>query len=32
MLDEVWSKGNPPALLVGMQAWYATVEKSMGIL
>ena len=29
MLERLWRKGNPSALLVGMQAGAATVENSM---
>ena len=29
MLERMWRKGNPRALLVGMQTGEATVEKSM---
>ena len=29
MLKRMWRKGNPSALLVGMQTGAATVEKSM---
>ena len=29
MLERVWRKGNPPALLVGMSISTATMEKSM---
>ena len=29
MLEKVWRKGNPPALLVGMQIDTATMENSM---
>ena len=29
MLVRLWTKGNPSALLVGMQTGAATVEKSM---
>ena len=31
MLERVWRKGNPPALLVGMQTSIATMENSMEI-
>ena len=31
MLDRVWEKGNPLALLVGMQIDTATMENSMEI-
>jgi len=31
MLEGVWRKGNPPALLVGMLAGTTTVENSMAI-
>ena len=31
MLERVWRKGNPPALLVGMQIGAASMESSMGI-
>ena len=30
MLERMWGKGNPSALLVGMQTGEATVEISMG--
>ena len=29
MLERMWGKGNPSALLVGMQTGEATVENSM---
>ena len=29
MLARMWRKGNPPTLLVGMQAGEATLENSM---
>ena len=29
MLEKMWTKGNPRALLVGMQTGVATVENSM---
>ena len=29
MLEKVWRKGNPSALLVGLQACAATMENSM---
>ena len=29
MLERVWRKGNPPALLVGMQIDIATMENSV---
>ena len=29
MLERVWRKGNPPALLVGMEVGAATMENSM---
>ena len=29
MLERLWKKGNPSALLVGMQTGVATVENSM---
>ena len=32
MLVRIWRKGNPPTLLVGMQAGAATLENSMGVL
>ena len=31
MLERMWTKGNPFALLVGMQAGAATVESSVEI-
>ena len=31
VLERVWRKGNPPALLVGMKIDTATVEDSMDI-
>ena len=31
MLVRMWRKGNPPTLLVGMQAGATTLENSMGI-
>ena len=31
MLEEVWSKGNPSSLLVGMQIGAATTENSMEV-
>ena len=31
MLEEVWSKGNPSALLVGMQIGAATTENSIEV-
>jgi len=31
MLEKVWRKGNPTALLVGMEIGAATMENSMGI-
>ena len=31
MLERVWRKGNPPAVLVGMQIDTATIEDSMEI-
>ena len=31
MLERMWSKGNTPALLVGVQTGTATVEISMAI-
>ena len=31
MLARTWRKGNPPALLVGMQTGAATVENSMEV-
>ena len=31
MLERVWSKGNPPTLLVGMQTSTATMENSVEI-
>ena len=32
MLERVWTKGNPPTLLVGMQTSTATMENSVEIL
>jgi len=32
MWDWVWRKGNPPALLVGMEADTATMENSMEVI
>ena len=32
MLQRVWRKGNPPTLLVGMQAGATTLENSMEVL
>ena len=32
MLARMWRKGNPPTLLVGMQASAATLENSMRFL
>ena len=32
MLERMWRKGNPSALLVGMQTGVATVESSMNFL
>ena len=29
MLERIWSKGNPSALLVGMQTGEATVENNL---
>ena len=29
IMEELWRKGNPPALLVGMEAGTATMENSM---
>ena len=31
MLERVWRKGNPPAVLVGMQIDTVTIEDSMEI-
>ena len=31
MLERVWSKGNPPTLLVGMKIGVATMENSMEV-
>ena len=31
MLEGMWRKGNPPALLVGMEAGTTTMENSMEV-
>ena len=31
MLERVWTKGNPPTVLVGMEIGAATIESSMEV-